>query len=631
MDTEKLSLHTTLFVFMIRYFILSLFVFYTTILLSQDSDAILVEQKTAISYKNKKLSTVHSFQIQVNNRDGDIYGQIAIPHSPLNKVSNISGYVTNPYGKVVKKLKKSDLTERSNFASYSFYEDDLMTEFTLRHHTYPYTIYYSYEEQEEDFVFIGYWDPVMDWDIPTLKGTLVFEAPKNLMFYYRTQGEMDFSEEELNDHQTRYVWKTKFKERLKEERYAPALFTVTPVVKIVPEKFEFEIPGSFQSWKTYGDWQCEINKELNELPESEKKHIRQLISGITDTLETVKVLYHYLQDYTRYINISIETGGLKPYPASHVALHKYGDCKGLSNYFRSLLEYAGIRSNYCKVQAGEKIVNIDTTFPSQQFNHIIVCVPFSKDTVWLDCTSDFAFGYLGTFSQGRYTLMVEEKNSCLVKTPALTPNDVLEIRKVIFKSGEHGIVNAYFLNTYRGKTYENLLWRHKKLNKAEMDRYIRNRFSRGGFSIKNYSIMEQHRDSTNVQLEFETESNKMFKNYGNETLVKILPFQIPQFEHPSKRSLAVQLDYPINKTDTLHYILPDTINIISVPDDQEVSSTYGQYKLSVKQDGQKVLIVKSFWLHAGTCPIDNYRMFYDFVNEVKEIENRNYILTTKGS
>ena len=54
-------------------------------------------------------------------------------------------------------------------------------------------------------------------------------------------------------------------------------------------------------------------------PEKETSKINSLIKGIDDEKQKIRVLYHYLQDETRYINISLETGGLKPRRASYVA------------------------------------------------------------------------------------------------------------------------------------------------------------------------------------------------------------------------------------------------------------------------------------------------------------------------
>ena len=62
----------------------------------------------------------------------------------------------------------------------------------------------------------------------------------------------------------------------------------------------------------------------------------------------------------------------------------YGDCKGLSNYTMALLEEADVTSYYSKIYAGEgERVNLDPKIAFQHSNHVILMVPFEKDTVWM--------------------------------------------------------------------------------------------------------------------------------------------------------------------------------------------------------------------------------------------------------
>ena len=98
-----------------------------------------------------------------------------------------------------------------------------------------------------------------------------------------------------------------------------------PSVTIIPVEYNYAISGSFKDWISYGNWQFDLLQGLNELPDIEKSKILTLIKDIKDEKEKMKILYHYLQDETRYINITIETGGLKPYSATYVSTNKYGD------------------------------------------------------------------------------------------------------------------------------------------------------------------------------------------------------------------------------------------------------------------------------------------------------------------
>lgn len=135
---------------------------------TQDFDAELTTQKTSIVINNGSLTKEVYYEIRIINRGGEKYSKIAIPYSKLNKVSNIEAYIKDSYGRVVKKLKKSEIITRSSISDFSFYEDDFVKEFTLKHNSYPYTIVYSYLIQQTEFLYIDYWIPVINEKVPQL-------------------------------------------------------------------------------------------------------------------------------------------------------------------------------------------------------------------------------------------------------------------------------------------------------------------------------------------------------------------------------------------------------------------------------------------------------------------------------
>jgi len=88
-----------------------------------------------------------------------------------------------------------------------------------------------------------------------------------------------------------------------------------------------------------------------------------------------KAIYEYVQNNTRYISVQIGLGGWKPISAKEVDDKKYGDCKGLTNYTKALLNLVDIESNYCVVYSGSEIQDISEDFTSMQGNHVILNIP----------------------------------------------------------------------------------------------------------------------------------------------------------------------------------------------------------------------------------------------------------------
>ena len=590
-------------------------------------DAVLVNQQTNLTVKNNKLYTTRSYELRINNRLGEKYTEISIPYSKMIKVSKIEGYITDKDGLIIKKLKSADIVARSTMADFSFYEDNFVKEFTLIHNVYPYTLNYSYQLQEDEFLGIDNWSPVIDIDIPVLKAVLTLDVPLDYKVSFSSHL-IDSIKTDTIDTRVKYRWMASYSKLYEKEIFSPEERTYFPEVDIVPQKFKYDQEGSFATWKTYGDWEYHLMEGLNYLPVDEQDKISSLITGIKDDKEKVRILYHYMQDATRYINISVKTGGMKPYPASYVANNKYGDCKALSNYFRSVLSFIGIKSFYSDVQADRQIKKTDLTFPSQQFNHIIVCVPLPKDTLWLDCTSDGPFNYLGTYTQNRYAFLIEKENSHFKKTPVLSTNDVLESRTIHIHSESENDIAADFHTVSKGESFDLLSGLSNSVSDSRKSQYIRNNIIATGFDLKDYQLIPSNRDSTFITLNYTAKGNKYYKKYGNEILIPLLPFSIPAFKDPKNRKNPVQLNYPVNKQDSIVYEIPDGYHVSGMPKEQTIQSLYGNYSIHCQQHMNSVVVFKSFILNAGAYPLSQYKDFYAFVKKAYDIENYSYIVTT---
>lgn len=615
-----------------RYTLISFFLFFyialTPDLKAQTPNAELLEQNTFISVKNKRISRLHSFEIRINNRDGEDYTEIQIPFSNLTQVSKVQAFIKDEDGNVVKKLSRKDIREHSSFPSFSFYEDQWVKEFTLRHNIYPYVIHYEFEEQENEFIHLAYWTPILDTDIPTTKSTLIVEIPKDYKINYKARNISSLKVDSTDSNYT-YQWEAEYNGNIKDETFAPSIYDSLPSIVIVPENFKFEIDGSLKSWEEFGYWQYGLIKDITDLPDYEIKRIKALTNGIQDEEQIIKTLYNYLQDETRYVNISIETGGLKPYPASYVAGKRYGDCKALSNYFRALLKVVNIDSHYAKIFAGESIEKIDRSMPSQQSNHIITCIPLENDTLWVDCTSDNSFKYVGTFIQGREVFVINENRSFFTKTPALSPTEVLQERNIKFEYYSQSVTNAQFDVKYRGKQYEMLNQISNNYNENKRQKILREIIIEDSFEPTNITFQPPHRDSSNITIHYTAQSNDIYKTYGNDIIVKPLALNIPITETPDKRNFPVQIDYPIFQKDIQTYSIPSDYKVQNFPENITITSKFGSYSIASSQVGDSVKITKQFMLKRGNYPINEYNDLYDFLQKTLDAEHSTYITSTK--
>lgn len=616
--------------FIIRKWLFILFMLFPSYFcVAQHCDAELINQQTVVDISKGKLLQTYSFEIRINNRDGDKYAEVSIPFNRMNKVFGIDAAIIDNSGKKVQELKKNDITEHSEYSDMSFYTDSYVKEFKLRNHTYPYTLKYSYRIESSQFMFLTHWLPVIDNNVPTLEASLTLNVPLGYKLKYHSN-RLDSPKIDTLQVRMQYKWQASYTNPVSSENWSPSLLQYFPYIEIVPENFMYENEGSHENWITFGNWNLSLLKGMDDLPESEKVIIHSLTDTILGEKEKIRKLFHYLQDATRYINVSIKTGGMKPYPASYVAEKKYGDCKALANYFKSCLSVISINSFYTTINAGAENEPIDTAVPSQQFNHIILYIPLKQDTLWVDCTSDLAFGYLGTFTQNRLALVLSNDASALVMTPKLSFEDVQEKRKIIATISPSGELKANYRNIYRGNKYEIISTLKTELNETQRRQYINDRVIDDGFQLGTYTISNPERDIPEIILEFTASSGQMLKEYGNESLLKIIPLRLLYLEEPKKRKLPVQINYPILKIDSSEYLIPENYKTTTIPQNRSYHSKYGDYQVSFLENGKTVTAVKQIKINPGTYPIAEYPDFYSFIMKILESENSFYITLTKS-
>jgi hypothetical protein len=597
---------------------------------SQRSGKIL-EFNTIIRVENNNLIEERSFRIKVENKQSEWMSDIRIPYGKSSRLEILDAYVQNSNGETVRKLLKKEISDLSDISENAFYEDDMAKGFSLRSNEYPYFVFYSYRKTTSKFFYLALWSPLYWAEVESDKSTLKVEIPRGYKIRISDTGNYQFKKDSTED-KFIYYWEATHVLPVKREIMAPPDRELFPLVYIVPENFTYGVPGKLVSWKSLGTWQDEINSNMDLLTLSEQIKVTSILKGVTDRGEKTRTLYHYMQDNTHYINVSIDIGGMQPYPASYVCNNKYGDCKALTMYMKALLKFAGIESYYTPVYAGTNPVRVNKDFPAFQFNHVILCVPNRNDTLWLENTSQTApFGYLGSFTQNRYALVANGPQSRLVRTPAMGTEEFLEesfYRIGVEFSGESSVHMEKIL---RGNAF--MRWLEIAAGSSEEE--TKEAFS-AELPIKNnllkYEIMHPDRDQKFLKLVADMNIDRTLREIGNSHVIIPFPIIALPFEKPSERKYPVRINNPVNKSDSVVYEIPfmDQYNV-EVPSDIRIETKFGIYRARFIKGEKKVTLVRSFFMPVNDYPREEYDEMYAFIESINRSMKNSVIILNKKS
>ncbi|HLN52332.1 MAG TPA: DUF3857 domain-containing protein [Lentimicrobium sp.] len=586
--------------------------------IAQKYNAEVLEYNTTCQVIDNQLLIKNDIKIQINNRAGDHHGSFAIPYSKNEKITELTAYIADVSGNLIRKLKKDDIIDRSTYTN-SLYEDHFKKTFQLKHSTYPYIVYCSYTTSSKNFFEIADWSPDWELSIPTNSASLSVIIPKNYKINYKN---LQITEPLItkNESSEFYLWKSPYIP-VKDEMFSRPSDEI-PRVIVEPVEFKYWLAGNQSTWKSFGDWIYMLGQDVdNVLPESEQKELDKIIAGKTDKKEIARALYHYLQDRTRYVNVTIGVGGFRPYPAGYVSLNKYGDCKALTNYMKALLKYAGIESYYSIIYAGDIPQTFIEDLPHNQFNHVILAVPLEKDTIWLENTNkNIPFDYLGTFTQNRTALLIDLGKSKLIKTPSLKKNEVCEVQNLKYTISGDKSAEIEYSGSFRGSMFLLMNSLLSDVNEEDKDRIIRKIVKFDNAEITDWKLNKAHRDSAGINLSVKLRNSIFLKALGNDYYFNANSADVPEFTNPANRKLPVIIPYPVVGIDTLNFILPDGLVLKSLPANSKLSSEYGNFEQSIFSDKNTITVIKSFQLFPGNYSLEQYPDFYNFIESARKAD-----------
>jgi transglutaminase-like putative cysteine protease len=533
-------------------------------------------------------------------------------------------------GEEYKKKGGFDVLDYALISNGTLFQDDRIKYVDPEHYEYPYTVEYTYEISWSEVIIYPNWYPIDDYNIAVENSKFSLNISKDAGCRFYEQNITDKASIQNSDDNTTYTWQLNNATALTEENFSPSLYDFAPVVFIAPSKLKVEgYEGNFETWTGLGRWIYQLNLGRNNLGDETRVKILKIASQYPDDKAKIKALYEFMQNKTRYVSVQIGIGGFQPFDAETVDRLSYGDCKALSNYMKSILEVAGIKSNYTLVRAGDDNLYIREDFPSNQFNHAILCVPLATDTVWLECTDQNGpFNYMGTFTAGRKVLVIDEEGGKLIYSPALKAESNLKSGKVEVSLDANGDGFATISKSFYGAAYD-AYRRILRSDQVDRKKLVTSSIHIPNFELDNFNIQE-----TKSEKPFVTERlNLTITNYCTrvgEKLMLCLNMMNKLSESPfqaTTRKNIVSIKWPVYEVDTVAYELPQGYTLVKIPEKVSLQSDFGQYTTEVIKSGSTIQYVRTFKVYKAEHPVNRYDEIVTFFDKIVTADENKVMLT----
>ncbi|MEO8795874.1 MAG: DUF3857 domain-containing transglutaminase family protein [Daejeonella sp.] len=578
-------------------------------------------------YEVKDLDEVYlrkKYAVTILNSAGIDEAALFLNYDKTTFVKSVKGTIYNQFGIISSKIAEKNFQDRSSVSDISLYEDDRVKYYIPSYVTYPFTIEYEYELKAKQSLYFMPWLPINSTGTSLEKGSLTFICPSDFNLRHEEFNYPDKVTEKTEDGKKIYTWSVNNIAAIRYEPLSPSYEEYLTTVKLAPEKFAYKnIKGSFSNWQDLGNWTTNtLLKGRDELPESTKAFIINLVKDISDPKEKAKKIYEFMQDKTRYISVQIGIGGFQPYPAADVDRLGYGDCKGLVNYTHALLKVAGIESFYTIVYGGDFKRDISENFTSMEGNHVILCLPFKNEITWLECTDkNIPFGYLGDFTDDRNVVVCTNEGGKIMRTPKFNSQENKQIRTATFKILEDNSISGNVKTSFYGTQFQNHL---SLLNESfkEQVKILSNLYPFPNLQIKTINYKQFKSIKPEAVEVIDLQSYGYCRKVDNKLIIRLNKLNtMSTLKEVSNRQNPVKITRGYYDEDLISYEIPAGYNLNMPGTSKTIDTLFGRYEMEVEIKGNIVIYKRKMHLKEGNYPAEKYQEVVDFFQAIADADN----------
>jgi transglutaminase-like putative cysteine protease len=604
--------------------------------LKKDVNVVFRKDEMIFTIYSKSKASYRVYQvITILNANGNHYAEEVIGYDKLSKVVSLQGNVYDAEGRLLRRLKSSEVIDQSAYDGFSLYSDNRLKKIDLSYGTYPYTVEFEYEVELKYLFSIPTFHVLPVEKVSVESGVYKLIYPANSAPRYKAVNiDAPPVKEKLSDNKESVSWTFRNVMPIKIDPSGPSPVEYLQHIVAAPTHFEYEgYSGTMDTWDNFGQWINTLNEGRGLLPEDARRKVKALILNAKTEEEKVKILYEDLQSKTRYVSIQLGIGGLQPFEASVVNQTGYGDCKALSNYMVSVLREAGVKAHYTLIYAGENAPGMDVSFPRSQFNHAIVAVPNKGDTLWLECTSQTnPFGYMGRFTGDRKALIITDDGAKVVHTKRYTAKDNLQYRTADVDITLTGDAKATVKTTYKGLQYENGNLDYIVGNQYDdQKKWLQKNMGIPTYDINSFQMVNKKDKIPSAIVNVDLTLNRLATVSGKRIFLTPNLMNrstyIPEKVESRKTKVVRKMAY--TDIDTIKYHLPEGIYPEFLPPGVSYKSQFGEYQTSFTLDQNNLLYIRKMIMHKGEFPPDSYAELIEFFKNVSKADNTKMVFLSK--
>ncbi len=469
---------------------------------------------------------------------------------------------------------------------------------------------------------------------------------------WRAQG-VTFNHDEIKPaaNGNSYVWELRDMQPHPPEPLSPPMTYFVPRISVsyFPAEGKTSNTKSFSNWNEVATWLSELEDPQMLVDDPLAAKARELTANAKTELEKIQAIGRYVQGI-QYISIQTNIGGgggYVPHPATQIFAKSYGDCKDKANLMRAMLSVLKITSYMVSIYSGDpSYVRAQWASPSQ-FNHCIIAIKVSDETITPTIVKHPALGRLLIFDptddatpvgdlpwheQGSLALIDAKATTELLRMPVTPPEvnrlerdaevelDVAGGLKGQITERAQGHSATVFRNEFRG------------LPRPDYNKAIEGWLAAGVGGVKVSKVEPQDFQAEgrfSLQVDFSANAYAQIMR-GN--LMVFKPAFVARHENlalPNRARLRpVQLRARAF-TERVCVKLPQGFVVDETPDPVKMETSFGSYIATYEVKDGNLVFTRTLIQQATTVPAEQYASVRDFFTRIRAAEQNPVVLVRK--
>lgn len=596
--------------------------------LKKDVFSVVRDYKVEITAASPMQMTTHYHKVvTILNKKGEDHAQWSYPTSSFSQITSFSGKIYNENGSVRSKLKRSDI--HTSQYSENLATDNQHNYLDLLVQDYPYTIEFDWEvKSSKGYIDYEFFCPVHHDRQSVEKASFTLSVPTGTQIRYKGMPNKWEPQKQNTGKNDVYVWNMSPMRGFIDDAYDEHYMFFLPAVIAAPYEFRMgESAGKLESWETLGTWYAKLAEGRDVLLPADVEKVKELTANSKTDMEKIAAIYKYLGEKTRYVSIQLGIGGWQPMTAEEVGKTGFGDCKALTNYMQALLKEAGINSYQTIIST--RYDRLLDGFPNMyQTNHVVLTIPTGTLTgtsteggsvsaapfMVIECTNpQLPLGYVSGSYEGHQALQIVDDKGKLIRIPEYNADNSYEKIVSEVKLQSDGKATVKYSDASYGERYEDvspLLYKDAKKRKDIITSTLTSTFKDPVVETVVVNDVKTGVPHFDIQTDMKVTYGKI---NGERIFIPCNPFhsfRVPRFRSDRKRPIIVRDAYSLNNE--IRITLPDGYVYAPGEKADTASTDFGSYSLSIKQEGDVLVVKTNVRINKGRFDINRKEEFVSF-------------------